>query len=41
MLSLNSGNSVTKIFLVKVKGFEPVTPDGGDQKAITTPARHI
>ena len=38
MFSLNSANSVTKIFVIKVKGFEPATFCVRDQDATTAPA---
>ena len=41
MLSANLTNSVTKIFVISVKGFEPPTSCVRDQHAITVPARHM
>ena len=41
MFSLNSLNSVTKIFVVTVKGFEPATSCVRDDNATTEPARHM
>ena len=41
MLSLNSANSVTKIFVITVKGLKPVTSCVKDQDATTVPARHM
>ena len=43
MFSLNSVNSVTKTFVITVKGLEPATqpPLVRDQDATTAPARHI
>ena len=38
MFSLNSVNSVTKIFVITVKGLEPATSCVADQDAITAPA---
>ena len=40
MFSLNSLNSVTKIFVVAVKGSEPATSCVRDQDATTVSARH-
>ena len=34
-------NSVTKIFVITVKGFEPVTSCVRDQDATTVPERHM
>ena len=41
MFSLNSLNSVTKIFVIAVKGLEPATSCARDQDATTVPVRHI
>ena len=41
MFSLNSANSVTKIFVITVKGLEPATSNIRDQDATTAPARHM
>ena len=41
MFSLNSLNSMTKIFVITVKGFEPTTSSVRDQDATTAPARHM
>ena len=38
MFSLSSLNSVTKIFVITVKGFEPAASCVRDQDAITVPA---
>ena len=38
---LNSLNSVTKVFVITVKGFEPAISCVRDQDAATTPARHV
>ena len=40
-VSLNSANSVTKIFVIAVKGLEPATYYVRDQDATTVPARHM
>ena len=40
-VSLNSVNSVTKIFVITVKGLEPDTSCLRDQDATTVPERHI
>ena len=34
-------NSVTKIFVITVKGLEPATSCVRDQEATTVPARHM
>ena len=39
MSSLNSLNSMTKIFVITVKGFKPATSCVRDQDATTAPAR--
>ena len=42
-VSLNSANSVTKIFVITVKGLKPATKPPSclrDQDATTAPARH-
>ena len=41
MFSMNSANSVTKIFVITVKGLEPTTSYLTDQDATTAPARHV
>ena len=41
MFSVNSENSVTKIFVITVKGLEPAISCVRDQDATTEPARHI
>ena len=41
MFSLNSANSVTKIFVITVKGLKPATSCVRDQNATTAPARHM
>ena len=41
MFSFNSLNSVTDIFVMTVKGFEPTAFCVGDQDAITVPARYV
>ena len=41
MVSLNSVNPVTKIFVITVKGIEPATSCVRGQDAITVPARQI
>ena len=41
MFSLNSLNSVTKIFVITVKGFVPTTSSVRDQDATIAPARHM
>ena len=38
MFSLNPANSVTKIFVIIVKGLKPATSGVGDQDATTAPA---
>ena len=38
---LNLANSVTKIFVMTVKGLEPTTSCVRDQDATTVPARHM
>ena len=40
-VSPNSLNSVTKIFLITVKGLKPATSCVRDQDATTAPARHM
>ena len=40
-VSLNSANSVTRIFVFTAKGLEPATPCVKDQRAATVPARHM
>ena len=40
MFSLNSANSVTKIFVIIVKGLEPATSCVRDQDATAAPARN-
>ena len=40
-VSLNSANSVTKIFVITVKGLEPTTSWVRDRHATTAPARHM
>ena len=39
-VSLNSANSVTKIFVITVKGLEPATSCVRDQDATLAPAKH-
>ena len=41
MFSLISVNSVTKIFVITGKGFEPVTSCVRDQDTTTAPATHM
>ena len=41
MFSLNSANSVTKTFVITVKGLEPATSRVRNQDATTAPARHV
>ena len=41
MFSLNSANSMTKIFVITVKEFKPVTSCVRDQDATTAPTRHM
>ena len=41
MFSLNLLKSVTKIFVIAVTGFKPVTACVRDQDATTAPARHM
>ena len=41
MFSMNSGNSVTKIFVITVKGFQPDISCVRDQDATTAPVRHM
>ena len=41
MFSLNLLDSVTKIFVITVKGLEPATPCARDQDPTTAPARHV
>ena len=41
MFSVNSLNSVAKIFMIKVKGYEPSTSCVRDLGATTAPARHM
>ena len=43
MLSLNSANSVTKIFIITLKGIKPASSRVRDQHTTTTtaPARHM
>ena len=41
MFSLNSANSVTKVFVITVKGIKPPTFCVRDQDATTAPARHM
>ena len=41
MFSLNSLNSVTRIFRITVKGFEPSISCVRDQDATTAPERHM
>ena len=38
---MNSANSVTKIFVITVKGLEPPTSCLTDQDATTAQARHM
>ena len=38
---LNSANTMTKIFIIPVKGFEPATCFVRNQDATTVPARHM
>ena len=40
-VSLNSANSVTKVFVITVKGLEPATSCVRDQDATTVQARHV
>ena len=40
-VSLNSVNSVTKIFVITVKGLEPATSCVRDQDATSVPVRHM
>ena len=40
-VSLNSANSVTKIFIIAVKGLKAATSCVRDQGATTAPARHM
>ena len=40
MFLLNFLNSVTKVFVITVKGLEPATFCVTDQDATTVPARH-
>ena len=39
MFSLNSANSVTKVFIIVAKEFEPATSCGRDNDASTAPTR--
>ena len=43
MISLNSANSVTKIFIITLQGIEPASSCVRDQHTTTTtePARHV
>ena len=41
MFSLNSGNAVTKIFVISVKGFKPVISCVRDRDASTAAGRHM
>ena len=41
MFSLNSANSVTKIFVLTEKGFEPANSYVRDQDATAVPPRHM
>ena len=41
MFSLNSANSVTKVFVIAAKGFKPATSCVRDQDAATVPERHM
>ena len=41
MILLKSGNSMTKLFVIRVKGFKPATSCVRDQDATTVPAKHM
>ena len=41
MFSMNSANSVKKLFVITVKGLEPATSCVRDKYATTMPARHM
>ena len=41
MFPLNLVNSMTKMFVITVKGLKPATSCLRDQDAITAPARHM
>ena len=40
-VSVNSTDSVTKIFVIIVKGLKPARSYARDQDAVTVPARHM